>query len=169
MQDIYLEIDKYAHSVALSFKYVALTSLNFGTSARTKRHRRLYILRLPLRPFAISTFAVARLARRDGSSWKTITYRWLWIFRDSGSALFRSRECYGAEFSTVLFPLRHVTPFFVLSYHVAGERKGRRRKGANAPSPRWSSQPRLSRLFPGIQARQSDWSENTRTKPSGRR
>jgi len=45
-----------------------------------------------------------------GSSWKTITYRWLWIFRGSGSALFRSRECYGAEFSTVLFPLRHVPP-----------------------------------------------------------
>lgn len=64
----YLKIDKYTHPVALSFKYVASTSLNFGTGARTRRHRRLHILRLPPRPFAIPTFAVARLARRDGSS-----------------------------------------------------------------------------------------------------
>lgn len=77
---------------------------------------------------AIPTFAVARLARRDGSSWKTITYRWLWIFRDSGSALFRSRECYGAEFSSVLFPLRHVAPFLPLSSPRGKWEKGTEKK-----------------------------------------
>lgn len=147
---------------------LASMSLNFGTGARARRHRRLHILRLPPRPFAISTFAVARLARRDGSSWKTITYRWLWIFRDSGSALFRSRECYGAEFSTVLFPLRHVASFLPPFISRGRKRKRRRRKGASAVAG-VKFQPRLSRLFLGIRARRSDWSENTRTKPSGRR
>lgn len=71
------------------------------------------------------------------SSWKTITYRWLWIFRDSGSALFRSRECYGAEFSTVLFPLRHVPLLpFAVSRRRNREEKGQTR--LRTPSPGWS-------------------------------
>lgn len=104
-----------------------------------------------------------------GSSWKTITYRWLWIFRGSGSALFRSRECYGAEFSTVLFPLRHVPPLlpFIVTREIDREEKEQTNTAntvAKVKFPLW-----LSRLFPGARVRRSDGSENTRTKLSGRR
>lgn len=73
-----------------------------------------------------------------GNSWKTITYRWLWIFHSSGSALFRSRECYGAEFSTVLFPLRHVPPLLPFSVSRRRDREEKEQTRLQAPSPGWS-------------------------------
>lgn len=85
-----------------------------------------------------------------GSSWKTITYRWLWIFRGSGSALFRSRECYGAEFSTVLFPLRHVPPLlpFAVSRRRDREEKEQTRL-RTPPSPGWSFSRDFLACLPG--------------------
>lgn len=89
-----------------------------------------------------------------GGSWKTITYRWLWIFRGGGSALFRSRECYGAEFSTVLFPLRHVPPLllFTVAREIDTERK-RSKRALRTPSPGWSFHHDFPRLFPGARVR----------------
>lgn len=68
---------------------------------------------------------------------------------NSGSALFRSRECYGAEFSTVLFPLRHVPPLLPDSPPPDARREVRRggNRGANETANavvRVKFQPRLT-------------------------
>jgi len=130
-------------------------SLNFGINAR--RRRRLHIRRLPPRPFATSTFAVARSPARQ-LSWKTITYRWLWIFRGGGSALFRSRECYGVEFSTVLFPLRHVPSLLRFAVSRGSDREEKKQTRLRGPSPGWIFSDFLACL-PG-----HEWDEATEAK-----
>lgn len=56
----------------------------------------------------------------------------------------------GAEFSTVLFPLRHVAPFFPLSSHV-GERERDGEEKERAPLPGWSSSRDFLACFPGYE------------------
>lgn len=94
-----------------------------------------------------------------GNSWKTITYRWLWIFRDSGSALFRSRECYGAEFLTVLFPLRHVPPLLPFAVSRRRDREEKEQTRLRAPSPGWSFSCDFLACLPG-----HEWDRATEAK-----